>query len=685
MPVSTLTYQWQRSLTSVGGYANIVGATGLSYTPVSGDTGYYIHVVETATTDGGTATSTSNPIGPIGVNPQTPIPQFAALGPQIFVECDFTAAALVGSPPAPVWTDLSPYANRGSLSTKRGRPNVLDKIEAGTATADMNNDDRRFEPEYAGFIDQFVLNPSFELTASDWFNGGGNATVSQNNYGAIPGSAKSMRMTQSALGDFYASPPAFIPATAGKTYTISSYFRNNSGNCSMLMQVNFYDAASTLLATNYPGTSISYLDLFGGVWQRGYVTMVAPAGTTQMLIYTRALNVNGGATNTVDVDCVMVNEGPLKEYVDGSMPNGRWSGAPHASTSYRGGPYYPNLTPMRRFRIRAIYNSVTYFLHQGNVETWPLDWPSMRRATTSITSTDGFGRLNQTLLSGVNDPGGTGLLVIAGARSGAYIDSVLTLAQWEASAAQRIDGLGGTIAAAGAEDLIGVSLDYTQKTSSLDLIQSAADSEFGLFFMDGQGRAVFHDRDHRSTAPRSTVSQATFGDSPAELPYVTLSPDFDVNRVYNDVQVTAGFMGAIPQVSGDATSQANYGTRTLPRTTQLLTNQAAIDQSARLLHDNKDPHLRFPQMTLDPYRDSRLWPVVLGLEISDRVTVIRRPYAGGPAIQRVCWVEAIQHDIEVSPDSRWTTTLYLSLADPTSYWTLGDATKSLLGSTTFLR
>jgi len=57
---ATATYQWKRSTTSGGTYTNISGATSSSYTPVSGDSGYYLEVVATGT-GSYTGTVTSSP------------------------------------------------------------------------------------------------------------------------------------------------------------------------------------------------------------------------------------------------------------------------------------------------------------------------------------------------------------------------------------------------------------------------------------------------------------------------------------------------------------------------------------------------------------------------------------------------------------------------------------------------
>src|SRR5947209_69592 len=42
---------------------------------------------------------------------------------------------------------------------------------------------------------------------------------------------------------------------------------------------------------------------------------------------------------------------------------------------YTAGAYYPNVLPMRKLRVRATHNAVTYNLFTGYVEEWPQEWP----------------------------------------------------------------------------------------------------------------------------------------------------------------------------------------------------------------------------------------------------------------------------------------------------------------------
>jgi hypothetical protein len=93
--------------------------------------------------------------------------------------------------------------------------------------------------------------------------------------------------------------------------------------------------------------------------------------------------------------------------------------------------------------------------------------------------------------------------------------------------------------------------------------------------------------------------------------------------------------------------------------------------------------LRFDSITIEPLEDVNLWVQVLTREISDRITVIRRPSGGGPAIQQDCHIERVTHEWDAETGA-WQTTWMLSPASQSSFWILGDPVFGLLGSTTRL-
>jgi hypothetical protein len=181
----------------------------------------------------------------------------------------------------------------------------------------------------------------------------------------------------------------------------------------------------------------------------------------------------------------------------------------------------------------------------------------------------------------------------------------------------------------------------------------------------------------------SATSLYTYSDIAAEGGgYVEVVPAYDDTFLYNLVKITRS--GGTTQTASDATSQAAYFPRTLSKSGLLIeTDNEAADAADWLLAAYKDPDLRFRRITLDPHANSALWPQILSLNLHHRITVKRHP-PGGHTISQDCYIEVIEHVIVAGPNTSWRTTWNLSPAVSSSYWILGSATLSLLGSTTKL-
>ena len=109
------------------------------------------------------------------------------------------------------------------------------------------------------------------------------------------------------------------------------------------------------------------------------------------------------------------------------------------------------------------------------------------------------------------------------------------------------------------------------------------------------------------------------------------------------------------QYAIDPLSRKRYegaGPRVLSRNTMLTSTTAAKAQAETLLARYREPRKRVPTLELEPARDPRLWPVVLGLEFADLVTVCQRPQAIVPRLPR---------ELVMSDDPA----LYLMLEEPT--------------------
>lgn len=57
---------------------------------------------------------------------------------------------------------------------------------------------------------------------------------------------------------------------------------------------------------------------------------------------------------------------------------------------YAAGPYYPNVVPMRRIRIRATYNSITYDVYNGYVTNWRQEYSPPQAAECVVEASDAF-------------------------------------------------------------------------------------------------------------------------------------------------------------------------------------------------------------------------------------------------------------------------------------------------------
>lgn len=65
------------------------------------------------------------------------------------------------------------------------------------------------------------------------------------------------------------------------------------------------------------------------------------------------------------------------------------------------GPWFGNIRPMRRIRIRETFNGVTYPVFDGYVDRWHLDYPAVGHdATATVTATDAFKVMARTDLPG---------------------------------------------------------------------------------------------------------------------------------------------------------------------------------------------------------------------------------------------------------------------------------------------
>lgn len=297
-------------------------------------------------------------------------------------------------------------------------------------------------------------------------------------------------------------------------------------------------------------------------------------------------------------------------------------------------PYSPNVLPRKRLKLEATWATITYPIITGYVEKWPQVWNlNGRQAESNVTVSDGFALFGQASVSAS----------YPAELSGARVNHVLDSIGWGSGADRSI-----------ATGFASLQASLLSNTTALEHLLSVADSENGYLFMSKAGAATFLAR--RYTA--ATVLY-TFGDGTGELKYSDL--ELDTAPIYNDVRLTA--TGGTEQVGQDATSIAAYfkSSKIEQQYLQAQPNdlQALADWD---LFKYKNPTQRVSAMTVMPSRDpTNLWPVVLGLEIGDHITVKRRPPGTGPVITQESVIEGIAHSAQ---NSEWQTRFSLSPAEP---------------------
>lgn len=234
-------------------------------------------------------------------------------------------------------------------------------------------------------------------------------------------------------------------------------------------------------------------------------------------------------------------------------------------------------------------------------------------------------------------------------RSGARIERVLDLIGWPASL-RRIDP--------GLLDVVTGGFGPRDNASALSHIQDVASSELGYFFVDRDGVAVYHDGGHRGRDPRSTVVQVIFGDASAGAGYLysTVTPEYSTQRLFNRVLVTAGATGAEPQMAEDVASQILYSPipgvpfpREHSRATLLASDADALVVARTILAASKDARVRFERIrVLERDIPSGWTEAVMALELGDRVQLRTKPPGHNTVGVYDCFVEQIEE--EGNPD-----------------------------------
>lgn len=369
----------------------------------------------------------------------------------------------------------------------------------------------------------------------------------------------------------------------------------------------------------------------------GYGSLDAAPVWTDVTAYARAVEIRRGRSNVLG----RFEAGTATVRFDNR--SGRFD------PNNTAGAYSPNVKVGVPIRIRATYSAVTYDLFRGVVEAWPVQFPDFgKNSVVDVPCVDGMKLLAQFDLSDLS---------YSAESTETRIGNVLDDVGWPAGLRDVASGVG---------DVQAYTPDGSQ--SALTHMMDVAEAEVGALFVDGAGNVVFQNRGHYSGGP---VSGGTFG--PAALPFQDVAVSYDDEYLWNDVRVTR--VGGSEQQYTVAASISDYGRRVLSRSNQPMLGDAEAENVAQWLGQMfSDVRARVSSLVLSPRSDVDLWPLVLGGELRDAVTVTFSPPSGDAFSQDVA-IQSVSHVFDA--EKRWTTTWEvapLSDIEQASFWVFDTST-----------
>ena len=178
-----------------------------------------------------------------------------------------------------------------------------------------------------GMVTNLAVNPSFE----DNLSGVASYQVSNSlqSGGAYSGNRflRSTRSTTSGSWGPWWNATNNNVITPGQTYSVTVYTKSNVST-SRILNVEWLNAANDSIV----GTSGLATVTPSSSWTRASGTATAPANAARMRLTLYAVS-NGSTSDYVDLDGVIVLNGPVVNFADGNSSDWSWDGTVNNSTS----------------------------------------------------------------------------------------------------------------------------------------------------------------------------------------------------------------------------------------------------------------------------------------------------------------------------------------------------------------
>ena len=327
------------------------------------------------------------------------------------------------------------------------------------------------------------------------------------------------------------------------------------------------------------------------------------------------------------------------------------------------GPYYGLLTPMRKVQISATYLGISYTLFSGFITAYNTTTPKYVGDVvyTTITAVDGMRLLTNALITTV-----TG--AVAGEDTGTRVGRVLDTIGWPASL--RSIQTGQTTCQA----------DPGTTRNALAACQTLQLTEYGAFYIDPSGVAVFKNRNYCTSSAANTP--VYFNDNGTNISYFNALWILNDSQIVNQASITA--TGLATQTATNTESITKYFVHSYAQTDLLMqTTTNALDNARAYVASRAETTVRCDAITLDLYTSDYAAGTVAALDLDYfdpiSVTTTQPGTAGGTStLTKNLQVFGVQHQISVN---NWKTTL-TTLEPIIDGFIIGSSLYGVLGTNT---
>jgi hypothetical protein len=298
-------------------------------------------------------------------------------------------------------------------------------------------------------------------------------------------------------------------------------------------------------------------------------------------------------------------------------------------------PYYNLLNPMRKVTITATYGATTYPIFAGYITSYDTTTPRDvgEVVYTTIQAVDGFRLFQNAQITTVAS-------ATAGQTAGTRIGKILDQIGWPIGM-RDIDAGQTTVQA-----------DPGTLRTSLGAMQLVTSTEYGSFYMDALGNAVFQDRALTSSSVAGTP--VVFNDDGTGISYNNALWKLDDTLVFNKASITR--TGGTTQVASNQASIDKYFLHSYQEQNLLMeTDEEALNNALAFVASRQETSIRCDAITLDLYTDNYDAGILAALDLDffDPVT-ITTTQPGSSSLTKTLQVFGVSHDIK---PTNWKTTL----------------------------